>query len=244
MISEYELYSDERVHQKSGINYLVLGGIVCTRRGRERIHGALSKVRADFSLSHEMRWAKVSKAYLDVYKAWMDVFFYDPYARFSLHSTNQSGSKWNNFRRNRSSHDDALASIFYQFLFTTFGPLRDTKRWWVYPDAGFFSRDYVLHQVKFLFNRTYKRALGLKTSRIIRFAHSVDSKSQDIIQLADLLLGASACDVLGTIPDSVAKRLLVEHWQQRLEMFPKTKRGIDRFLHHRWVPPVEFSYQR
>ncbi|MCA9470072.1 MAG: hypothetical protein KC643_32130 [Nitrospira sp.] len=247
MITEYELYSDEREHKNAGGKHLVLGGVVCTDKGCERICDALSKVRADFSLSHEMRWAKVSNAYLDAYKVWMDVFFNDPYARFSLHNTNLSGPKWKAFRpnqRSRPSRDDKLSSAFYQFLLVTFGPLRDTKRWWVYPDAGFFSRDDVLQRVEFLFNRTYKKAFGPKTSRIIRFARSRDSKSQDIIQLADLLLGASACNTLGPIPSSEAKRSLVEHWQQRLEKIPKTTKGIDRFSQYLWVPPDEFSYRR
>lgn len=190
-----------------------------------------------------MRWAKVSTGYLDAYKAWMDVFFNDPYARFSLHNTNLSGHKWKTFRPNqgsRPSRDDKLSSAFYQFLLVTFGPLRDTKRWWVYPDAGFFSKDEVLQRVEFLFNRTYKKAFGPKTSRIIRFAQSRNSKSQDIIQLADLLLGASACDTLGPMPSSKAKRSLVEHWQQRLERIPKTTKGIDRFSQYLWVPPDEF----
>ena len=247
MITEYELYSDEREHKNANGKHLLLGGVVCTDNGRVRISGALSQVRTDFSLSHEMRWAKVSNAYLDAYKEWMDVFFKDPYLRFSLHTTNLSGSKWKTFRPNtqkRSPYDDKLASTFYQFLLVTFGPLRDTKRWWVYPDAGFFSRDEVLKRVEFLFNRTYKKAFGPKTSRIIRFAQSRDSKSQDLIQLADLLLGASACDTLGPMPSSKAKRSLVEHWQQRLDKIPQTRTGLPRFSQYHWVPPDEFIYHR
>ncbi len=247
MITEYELYSDEREHKNADGKHLVLGGVVCTDKGRERIRNALSNVRENLSLSHEMRWTKVSKAYLDAYKAWMDVFFNDPYARFSLHSTHLSGSKWNTFRPNRRKRprrDDKRSSAFYQFLLVTFGPLRDTKRWWVYPDAGFFCQDEVLQQVEFLFNRTYKKAFGPKTSRIIRFARSTDSKSQDLIQLADLLLGASACSTLGPMPSSEAKRSLVEHWQQGLQKIPQTKKGLDRFSQYLWLPPDEFSYER
>jgi hypothetical protein len=68
--------------------------------------------------------------------------------------------------------------MFYQFLLVTFGPLRDTKRWWVYPDSGLFSREAVLTRVEFLFNLTYKQAFGPKSSRIIRLARSCDSSAQ------------------------------------------------------------------
>src|SRR5262249_17740829 len=84
MIAEYELYSDERLHTNSTAKHLVLGGVICTDTGRDRLREALSNVRAAFSLSHEMRWAKVSSAFLNAYKAWMGVFFDDQYARFSL----------------------------------------------------------------------------------------------------------------------------------------------------------------
>ena len=139
MITEYELYSDEREHGNADGKHLLLGGVICTDNGRKRLRDALSHVRNEFCLSREMRWAKVSKAYLDAYKAWMDVYFADPYARFSLLTANLSGSEWADFRPNpkgRSSRDQKLVSVFYQFLLVSFGPLRDTKRWWVYPDAG------------------------------------------------------------------------------------------------------------
>src|SRR5204862_5361581 len=46
-------------------------------------------------------------------------------------------------------------SVFYQFLLVSFGRLGDKKRWWVYPEAGFFSKDIVLDRVEFLLNRSY-----------------------------------------------------------------------------------------
>jgi hypothetical protein len=81
MIIEYELYSDERYQDSSS---LLLGGVICTEQRRAILESALRKVRREATLKHEMRWTKVSKAYLAAYKAWIDVFFDDPYARFSL----------------------------------------------------------------------------------------------------------------------------------------------------------------
>ena len=245
MITEYELYCDERYHTKSGKHHLLLGGIVCTENGRQRLQDALTRVRGQFSLTHEMRWAKVSNAYLNAYKAWTKVFFEDRYARFSLLSVNLSGDEWNRFRprqNERPTRDDKLASLFYQFLLVTFGPLRDTKRWWVYPDAGFFSKDRVLDRIEFLFNRTYKRAFGSKTSRIIRFAHAKDSKSVDLIQLSDVLLGAASCAELGTTPTSPGRRSLVEYCRNEREATPNTQKGLGKLLCRLWVSPGQFRY--
>lgn len=247
MITEYELYSDERVQKSANRKHLVLCGLVCTDKARGRLLDALKKVRTKFSLSHEVRWAKVSNAYLEAYKAWIDVFFDDQYARFTLLSVDLSGAQWTDFRpspNRRPTQDDKLASLFYQFLLFTFGPLRDTKRWWVFPDAGFFSRDRVLDRVEFLFNRTYKKAFGRNASRIIRLARSRNSRDEDLIQLSDVLLAATACDTFGAMPTSPAKRSLVEHWQQRYKATPNTRKGIERISQQDWVPPDQFAYSR
>jgi hypothetical protein len=245
MITEYELYSDERYQEVRGERHLLLGGIVCTDGGRKRIQNALTQVRNQFSLAHEMRWAKVSNAYLNAYKAWVNVFFADPFARFTLLSVNLSGNEWARFRprqERRTARDDKLASLFYQFLLVTFGPLRDTKRWWVYPDAGFFSNDGVLNRVEFLLNRTYKRAFGAKTSRIIRFARAKDSRSSDIIQLSDVLLGATSCTELRTIPTSPGRRSLVEYCSSERGATPRTQRGLDKLVYKSWASPRQFCY--
>ena len=107
-----------------------------------------------------------------------DVFCDDPFSRFSILRVDLSSRDWQSFRPRpgrRASQDDRLESVFHQFLLVTCGPLRDTERWWVYPDAGLFSRDTKLDRVEFRFNRTYKKAFGLKSSRIIRLARSRDS---------------------------------------------------------------------
>jgi hypothetical protein len=243
MITEYELYSDERKEKQHGATYLSIGGLVCTDRGSKRLLITLEKVRKDYGLTDEMRWTKISRWHLDGYKAWLDTFFHDPYARHVLFSANQSTPEWRNFRsqfRGQSRQDRALASVYYQFLLVAFGPLRDTKRWWVYPDAGFFSQDNVLDRVEFLFNRTYQTAFGSRVSRIIRLAHSLDSRRSDLIQMADILLGCTACTLFRVAPESTA-RSLYYFYRRRVDV-PLTQRGLPKFSDRTWVPPKQFIY--
>jgi hypothetical protein len=135
MITEYELYGDER-KEKRGTRYLTLAGIICTSFGRDRLLTRLQSIRQSHGLIQEMRWAKISSRHLDGYKEWLDAFFDDPSARHVLLSVNQSSLDWRAFRAQYcgpSGEDRALASVYYQFLLVAFGPLRDTKRWCVYP---------------------------------------------------------------------------------------------------------------
>jgi hypothetical protein len=245
MITEYELYSDEREVSVEGRRRFFLGGVVCTQTGRDRLLTSLSRVRQRFSLSREMKWGKVSDRYLDAYKGWTDVFFNDPFSRFSMLWVDRSSRDWRSFRPRsdrRVSQDDRVASLFYQFLLVTFGPLRDTKRWWVYPDAGLFSRDAVLDRVEFLFNRTYKRAFGSKSSRIIRLARSRDSGRTDLVQLADVLLGVFSFRAFGSTPESHPKADLVSHCLARLDRGPTTSRGMARLALQEWQPPDRFQF--
>jgi hypothetical protein len=239
MITEYELYSDERKDTPKG--YLILGGIVCTNRGRERLLAGLSESRKCHGLGHEIGWGKVSKSYLDGFKAYLDVFFDDPHARYSVlvvHLVSAEGHA----SLGKMRHDDMLASIYYQFLHTTFGRLSDTKRWWVYPDAGFFSKDTVLDRVEFLFNRTYKKAFGPKSSRIVRLARALDSKRSNLIQLADLMLGCVALAKFDRAPESIPRREFLAHFTARRDASLVTERGLSRFVIRSWVPPEQFEY--
>ena len=245
MITEYELYSDERYQNHENIRYLLLGGIICTNKGRDRLHRELQKVRSRFDLTKEMRWTRVSRRFLEAYKSWVDVFFEDAFARYSMLIVNVSEPAWTNFcpvKNKRPSKDDKLASVFYQFLLCSFGPLRDMKRWWVYPDAGFFSKDTVLDRIEFLFNRTYKRAFGAKTSRIIRLARARDSKKEDLVQLSDVLLGAVGCHILGSTIESGPRSCLIEYCKERMGSESKTRRGLDKVKWVTWVEPDKFCY--
>ena len=160
MTTEYELYSDERPDRIVGTEYLAIGGVICTDKGRARLLAELTAIREHRGLTGEAGWKKVSNCYLSAYKEWLDVFFDDPHARYTMLSLNCSKPEWQIFRatlRRSSIYDYARASVFYQFLLTSFGGLHDTKRWSVYPDSGYFSDDEVPTRVEFLFNRTSRR---------------------------------------------------------------------------------------
>jgi hypothetical protein len=241
-IAEYEVYSDERWDKTLQANHMCLGGIICTNKGCARLLSALASVRTSERLDGEAGWKKVSNYHIEAYKKWLDIFFDDPHARFNLLVVNLGSADWQTMK-GRSKRDQYLASTYYQFLLTTFGRLSDTKRWWVYPDAGFFSRDKVLDQVEFVFNRTYKKAFP-KSSRVIRLARARDSKKHDLIQLADLLLGCEACTQHSITPDSVPRKVLLDYYQDRRRTTPTTERRFAKISVRDWVLPEKFTYSQ
>jgi hypothetical protein len=67
----------------------------------------------------------------------------------------------------------------------------------------------------FLFNQTYKKAFGPKSSRIIWFARALDSKRSDLVQLADIMLACSAISHFSLTYQSPAKQALLQHFISR-----------------------------
>jgi hypothetical protein len=84
VITEYELYSDERRQSAPGADYLTLGGLICTDAGRIRLLAGVKQVRDRYGLHGEIRWTKASTRYFEAYRECVDVFFDDPFARYSL----------------------------------------------------------------------------------------------------------------------------------------------------------------
>ncbi len=224
----YELYSDERYHPP-GNHYLMLGGVICTMHRGEQLVQKLAQVRSAFNLTREMHWGKVSKEYLDAYK----------------------DSTWKSFspRANKTSNqDERLASAFYQFLLVSFGGIFDTISWGVYPDKGFFSKDTVVDRVGFLLNRVYKRAYGPKRPRVIHSISAQDSKKIELIQLADVLLGAFSYSMAPSgDPNyglkSEARLDLVEYCKEAIGRRPMDKYHRAKIVVRQWVPPEQFNYR-
>jgi hypothetical protein len=246
MVTEYELYADERRPSREN-QWLWFGGVVCTDKRSPRLRSRLADIRTHYGMTHEMKWGRVSQYHFDAYCAWVDVFFDDPFARFSLFQIDPTSKEWRaaRTRPGRSFEDDRLRKAYYQFWLVTFGRLHDTKRWWVYADTKLFRRDTDLKRVEVAFNRTYKKsAFGRRSSRIVRLSRAEDSKQTELIQLADVLLGALSLSVMGERPHSSGRAGLVDHCAARLDAGPNTQGGHKRLSFERWVPPKQFDYKR
>ncbi len=246
MVTYYEMYVDEKKPIVDHQHYVILGGLICTETRRDRLHNQLSDVRKKFERKGEMKWKKVSKSWRDfvAYKAWIDVFFRDPFARYSVLLINTSDKAWTQFHPRASRKirwNDKLASAYHQFLLTSFGDLHDTARWAVYPDPHFFNNDKKLKSVDFLFNRTYKKAFGPKTSRVIYEMKAVsDSKQEDLIQLSDVLLGIFSHNILNFPHPMEIKSALLHEGAEMLRQVPKTRKGLEKCHHSLWVPPGDY----
>ncbi len=209
-VTEYEVYSDERYQGK----HAFLGALIVTNKGRDRLTQEIQQIRQAFLLGQELKWGKVSNRYLHGYKSLLDVFFKDPYARFVY------------IKASKKQIGDQMA-WFMNFLHQVIGRPSALKAWYVFHDEGFFRGSNDLKKVRSKIDSQY---WGLYKKHTIRFAKEVNSKQQDLIQLADILLGAIACTHL-TLPNSQPRLELVKHLQHQWKQHQKTRKNLEKIRH-------------
>ena len=71
---EFIIYSDESV-SKGELFSDFFGGALVTNRNFNEVNGALEAKKLELNLTGEIKWTKVSVAYLEKYKQMMDLFF-------------------------------------------------------------------------------------------------------------------------------------------------------------------------
>jgi hypothetical protein len=206
-ITEYEVYSDERYEKSRAL----LGALIVTNKGRERMIKKLGAVRNDYSLSKEMKWGKISNNYLSEYKAWIDIFFTDPYSRFAYMEIDNSTAR-------------KRVESFRDFLLNVIGRPSELKGWWVYHDDGFFGRSSDFKKVRAQIDSKY---WALYPRHTIRFVTEMDSKREDMIQLVDVILGAVAHQDK-ELPKSQPRRDFVIHFQEQHRQHLETRKGFPK----------------
>jgi hypothetical protein len=80
--SYQELYCDESATHGGGGFYF--GALICSPVRAMILREGLKKVRVNNNCKRKMKWTKVSQKMLSAYKAFVDVFFDDPFAYFRV----------------------------------------------------------------------------------------------------------------------------------------------------------------
>ena len=117
---EYIIYSDESV-SKGELFSDFFGGALVTNRNFNEVNAALEAKKLELNLTGEIKWTKVSVAYLEKYKQMMDLFFsFVKQNKVKLRIMFQeSGHSYDPL------HQDQIANryhlLYYQFIKHAFG---------------------------------------------------------------------------------------------------------------------------
>lgn len=186
----YHVYCDES--RQTNERFMVLGGILVTGQGVEGIEKQIMQCRDDTKMHAELKWGKVGDAKLEEYRAFVDLFFAlnkSDHAHF--HSMCIDTWKLNHKLYNEGDRETGFYKFYYQLLLHSFGGkyLRgsDDTKLLLYLDRR--NTSYKLSKLKEVLNRGIEKTYKVKNQPFVT-VEARDSKSSNLLQLADILMGA------------------------------------------------------
>ncbi|HJW57573.1 MAG TPA: DUF3800 domain-containing protein [Burkholderiaceae bacterium] len=181
-----DIYADESC--KENHRHLILGGVAIQTENVPNVLTSLKEVRDKFNTHGEVKWTKASKSKLDFYKAFINVFFdLNRKNEASFHCLTVDTGTFNHHAFNQGNAEIGFNKLIYQLLLHRFGVRYGEKfRIYVYLDKRNTSQQPDM--LRPMLNSALKRkSIGTYPFKRLTFQ---DSKSSDIIQLNDLLIGA------------------------------------------------------
>ena len=191
-----DVYIDESSTQ---LRYLVLGAIVTLATNVESFSQALWAARRPELPMGEMKWQKVSRAKLDAYMRFADVFFSAPRNKVDFHAIVIDTSRQRNELYNQGSREIGFNKEVYQLAMKC-GRLYSTL-FHIYPDYRITKQRP--EDLRFMLNKGIAKK-GDKRDWPYRRVQFRDSKKTLLLQLSDLLAGALAYELNGHRKESDA----------------------------------------
>ena len=202
------VYCDESCHlENDGQTAMVLGAVWCPLEKRAEIAGRLREIKQKHGLSadFEVKWTKVGPSKLGFYLDLVDYFFDDDDLHFrGLVIPDKSLLDHGSFRQ---SHDDWYYKMYFTMLKTIFEPQHCYRVYIDIKDTLGHEKVTKLHDV--LCNNAYDFS-----KKIIDRVQRIHSHEAELLQLADLLIGALSYLHRG-LTDSQAKLTLIERIRHR-----------------------------
>lgn len=217
MADLFNVYCDESchlLHDKSQV--MVLGCVWCLRDRVPEISQRLREIKAEFGLVRpvdfteghqpfELKWEKVSPSKLAYYLRVVDYFFDDDHLHFRGVIIPDKGIlRHDDFGQ---THDTWYYKMCFQMLETVIDP---QQRYHVYLDIKDTRSEEKRQKLEQVLRSSRRDFRG----RIIERVKQIRSHESELLQLADLLIGA-ICYCNRELETSAAKQSVVQRIQQR-----------------------------
>lgn len=201
------IYCDESCHlENDDSNVMVLGSIWCPETEKKQIYKDIRgiKIKHGLKSDFEIKWTKVSPAKVEFYLEIINYFFKHKKLKFrAVLIPDKSILKHSDFN---NTHDDFYYRMYYHTLkhflnlnyqYKVYIDIKDTKSW----EKTSKLKDYL--------NNYIRREDYYISGDIIQDIQLVRSHEVELIQLADLLIGAICYKNRGLPIESTAKQQIV-----------------------------------
>jgi hypothetical protein len=231
MTQTYNVYCDESCHlEHDHQKAMVLGGVWCPIEKVREITTRLKEIKAQHSVSHEfeVKWTKVSESKADLYLRLVDYFFDDDDLHFrALIVPDKSILRHDDFGQD---HDTWYYKMYFDMLKVLLSP---KDRYMIYLDIkDTRSADKVTKLQDVLRNSLYDFS-----GNVVERVQNVRSHEIEILQLADLLIGAMSY-VHRDLSGNKGKLALIERIKERsgYELKKSTLYREEKFNLFVWHP--------
>ena len=205
----YNIYCDESCHlENDGQNVMVLGAIWCPKDRVREISVHLRDIKQKHGLARdfEVKWTKVSPAKPEFYKEWLEYFFDTTVLHFRALIVPDK-SKLNHSVFPGQDHDLFYYKMYFQMLLPIFTPNAKYRIFIDIKDTCGVAKQRKLHDVLCNKQRDFQRD-------IIECVQQIRSHESEIMQLADLMIGAISY-ANRNLSGNKGKEALIEYVQER-----------------------------
>lgn len=178
--NEYNIYCDES--DTNGQNIFWLGAIICTPKRVDILNNKIKEIRNRNNFYSEFKWTKLKAHNYKIYKEFVDVFFDDGNVMFRLMSCkkNEHWKKW------EITNNKRMTKTYYCFIGWI---TMHYHKYYIYADQLFNDHDKSMSIITYILNIKRKKKWDLKNRNIKRMKE-VESCKCDLVQMADVLMGA------------------------------------------------------
>ena len=208
MAESFNIYLDESCHlENDAISVMVLGAVWCPQDKTREISVRLRDIKGEHDLPpmREVKWTKVSPARNSFYRSVLDYFLDDDDLHFrGIVISDKSKLDHEQFAQ---THDE----WYYKMCFTLLEPLIvPTKHYSVYLDI----KDTRSEEKRSKLEQVLRTAKYDGAGNIIQRVQQIRSHESELMQLADLIIGAVTYANRG-LESSSSKLSLVKRLKER-----------------------------
>jgi len=180
---QYNIYCDESCHlEYDHQKVMVLGAVRCDKSLKKQVIKDIRNIKEKYNMNKfcEVKWTKVSPYKIQMYRELITYFFNSPYLSFRAVIVDKTKLKHELFHQN---HDDFYYKVYYQLLCRIIIPNKENYIYLDIKDTRGARKVKKLSEI--LANGIYDFNM-----QCIKNVQNINSKESELLQLADILIGA------------------------------------------------------